>query len=261
MRSLNAEELGEQLARSRKYRDILPSTLARIAAEGLRRHDRQREALDWSRRKLHEIYGAFAPESDLRKLELELESVEDGRLPDFCRKLLTAQVSTRERGEAIAERYARIFAETGLPTRVLDLGSGFAPAALPWMGLSMETYYEAWDLNLRSARLLDQLRARLRQPGIILARDVLSDPPTDTYDVVLLQKLLPTLERQQAGFSEILIKSLRTKFAVVTFATQTLGARRKGFVEHHAAWFSSVIPQARLLTTTHDEQIFVIAID
>src|SRR5688500_2168800 len=74
-----------------------------------------------------------------------------------CADALRAHASTRERQPHVEAFYAGIWEHTGAPSRVLDLGCGLGPLALPWMGLADDTFYFASDVDRRPLSAVAEL--------------------------------------------------------------------------------------------------------
>ncbi|MEZ4515391.1 MAG: hypothetical protein R3C44_00655 [Chloroflexota bacterium] len=66
---------------------------------------------------------------------------------DVCADIMYAHLSTRERLPILDTFYRDIFAVTGHPQRLLDIGSGLNPLALRWMDLSPDASYLAYDIH------------------------------------------------------------------------------------------------------------------
>ena len=67
-----------------------------------------------------------------------------------------------------------------MPSRVLDLGCGLGPLALPWMGLAPDTIYIASDVDRRPLATVAEFLELVGQPHRIDVRDLVADPPADT---------------------------------------------------------------------------------
>jgi len=65
---------------------------------------------------------------------------------ESCREACPFTPRRPRRLPILEELYSRIFAETGVPNRVLDLACGLHPFGLPWMGLPETATYHARTL-------------------------------------------------------------------------------------------------------------------
>jgi 16S rRNA (guanine(1405)-N(7))-methyltransferase len=222
-------EIVERVLRSSRYRDVDRTLLARLAAEELPRARNADDAVKRVKRRLHQAVGAFRGASRASTISAAWNG--DLAEPTFraaCADALRAHASTRERLRHVEAFYAGIWAHTGAPSRVLDLGCGLGPLALPWMGLAPDATYVASDVDRRPLATVAEFLELVGQPHRIDVRDVVADPPTDTADVALLLKLVTTLDRQDPDAAARLLLGLRVHHAVVSLPARSLGGRGKG---------------------------------
>lgn len=140
------------------------------------------------------------------------------------RALLALHRSTRERLEGYPTLYRRLFALTGQPASLLDLSCGYNPFSWPYLGC--QPTYTGTELARADCAFLNQYFEGLRLPGHAEAVDLWHGPPTlPVADAALLFKLADALETQRRGATFALLESLRCRFAIVSFATRSLGGR------------------------------------
>jgi len=257
----DVEAVAAELRASRKYRHVAAAALARIAAAALRGARGHADAVKRAKRKLYQVFAAFVTAVEIGRAEQILAALPDHpsreELSAACGEILKRHASTRERVVASSRErtnggdaawYARVFAITGASRVVLDLGCGFHPFALPWMGLKDDCEYLACDVDERIAALVQKLLDRCGRRGRAAAVDLVvgggTQPANDVssgveslldapVDVAFLMKLLPTLERQEVSASERLIARLRAKSLVVTFPARSLGGRERGMAARY----------------------------
>lgn len=237
----DVEKITLAVASARKYRAICADTIRRIAARELAAQGNVKAATKVTKRRLHQIYGAFEQDVDYDGAYLQLEAAyrtgADAEIQAACRQVLSLHASTRERLPILDQFYASIFGVTALPATLLDLGCGLNPLALPWMGLEAGVHYIALDIDRTRVHFLNRYLALAGLQPLARCQDVLSQPPSDRADVALLLKMGPTLERQELGATLRLVDQLQTRFAVVSFAIQSLGGREKGMLEYYEQQF------------------------
>lgn len=209
-------EIVERVLRSRRYRHVAPNMVERLAAEELRRSSSADEAVKRVKRRLHQAVGAFAGSHTDRPVFTSREA---------CREAMRGHASTRERLPFLERFYPAIFEHTGLPQRLMDLGSGLNPLALPWMGIGDATYL-AFDVDERPLAVVRAYLEAVGQAHVVEARDLVLGPAPQTADVALLLKLVATLDRQDPAAAGRLLRGLRARHAVVSFATRSLGGRK-----------------------------------
>ena len=222
-------EIVERVLRSSRYRDVDRTLLARLADEELQRARNADDAVKRVKRRLHQAVGAFRGASHPSAIAASWTG--DLANPEFraaCADALRGHASTRERVPHLDAFYARIWAQTGPPARILDLGCGLGPLALPWMGLARDTCYLASDVDRRPLATVAEFLQLVDQPHRVDVRDLVADPPADEAEVALLLKLVSTLDRQDPGAAARLLRGLRVRHAVVSFPARSLGGRGKG---------------------------------
>jgi 16S rRNA (guanine(1405)-N(7))-methyltransferase len=221
-------EITERVLRSVRYRDIEPSLIERLAVEELPRSRNADDAVKRVKRRLHQVVGAFR--GPVRRHALVDTWRGDLAGPAFraaCIDLMRTHASTRERIEHLEGFYPAIWRRTGVPATLLDLGCGLNPLALPWMGIRGATYL-ASDVDERPLAAVRGVLEIVGQPHEVRTLDLATRVPEQQADVALLLKLVPTLDRQDAAAATRLLRGLRVRHAVVSFATRSLGGRRGG---------------------------------
>jgi 16S rRNA (guanine(1405)-N(7))-methyltransferase len=250
--SADVAAVAAELGASRKYRHVAAAALARIAGEALRGARGRADAVKRAKRKLHQVFAAFVTSGELDRAEAILAALPPRASGDAvraaCLEVLKRHASSRERAEPDAAWYAQLWKITGVPRRLLDLGCGFHPFALPWMGLPPDCDYVAIDVDERIAALVARLFERLPRRGRAVAADLVggSDASADAphvapADVAFVMKLLPTLEQQGEGAAERLVDALRADSLVVTFPARSLGGRDRGMATRYDAFMSRLL--------------------
>lgn len=259
-------EIVERVVRSSRYRDVDRSLLSRLAAEELPRARNPEDAVKRVKRRLHQVVGAFrgAPQRNA------IEEAWNGDLtsPAFreaCTDALRAHASTRERIPHLEAFYAGIWAHTGVPARLLDIGCGLNPLALPWMGIG-DAAYLATDVDQRPLDTVGAFLELVGQPHEVRTGDVVTEPLIDEADVALLLKLVTTLDRQDSEAAARLLRSLRVRHAVVSFASRSLGGRGDGRERMYRARMERLVAEARRVSavaeaSVSNELVFVLTLD
>jgi 16S rRNA (guanine(1405)-N(7))-methyltransferase len=248
------DEIVSSVALSKKYRTLCPDTIRRLAQRELTAapHGSAKAAAKATKRRLHQVYGAFEEDFDdgaaYRRLEAAYQTGSDAEIKAACRYVLGLHSSTRERLPILNRFYPAIFEVTGHPNSILDLGCGLNPLSLPWMGLSCRqglpgseqaplVRYVALDIDADRIGFLNRYLVLAGLEPLARCQDLLVHPPNDAADVALLLKMSPSLERQEPGATLRLIDYLKVPFVVASFAVKSLGGREKGMVEHYQRQF------------------------
>ena len=258
-------EIVERVLRSSRYRDVDRSLLARFAAEELPRARNTDEAVKRVKRRLHQAVGAVRGAGGPFRLDGSTGALTDPALRSACADAMGGHASTRERLPYLDTFYSSIWAITGIPQRVMDLGCGLNPLALPWMGLGDATYL-ASDVDRRPLETVRQFLELAGQPHRVEVRDLVSAPPTDAADVALLLKLIPTLDRQDAGAATRLLDELRVPDAVISFPRRSLGGRAKGQERTYRERIEGLVADSTRVrgvveASVPNELVFVVTLD
>ena len=246
-------ELYEKLLASKKYRDVCPDTIRRVITECEGRYKKAKDMEKAVREKLHGITSAFMSEQEYKKAralagEFSAENLE---------ALLTCHASTRERLplNAMDALYGRIFEVTGLPQALLDLACGINPVY--FLGKLPGIQVTGVDISGQSADIITlcgghALHADLLCPGSV---------PAERFDIALLFKILPLLDRQRSGAAMDVLNAVNAKYIATSFPTRTLGGRNVGMEENYSAWMESHLPEKWEIAqrfTTENELFYIL---
>jgi 16S rRNA (guanine(1405)-N(7))-methyltransferase len=241
------EAIVSAVASSKKYRTICEDTIRRIAGREMAHHSSAKAATKATKRRLHQVYGAFEQDFDYEAAYRELESAyrsgSAAGIRKACRQILDQHSSTRERLPILERFYPAILAVTGRPASILDLGCGLNPLALPWMDPPAAARYIALDIDAARIAFLNRYLTLAGLEPLARCQDVLAQLPDDPADVAFLLKMSPSLERQEPGATLRLLEQIRAPSIVVSFAVKSLGGREKGMGEHYQRQFSAWIEE------------------
>ena len=222
---------------ARRYRHLDRRFVERIARDVCRHARRATAAAEETKRRLHQIFGAYVQDLPIERFagELEANAADPVARRETALRLMRAHASTRERLGVLDAFYAEIFAITGTPRRVLDLACGFGPLALPWLGLPPDAEYHAFDVDARYVALAETCLRVYGVEGSAALCDVAAEPPGLEADVALLLKAAPCLEQQAAGSAARALDALRCRHVVLSFPTRSLGGAHKGMLSTYRA--------------------------
>jgi 16S rRNA (guanine(1405)-N(7))-methyltransferase len=216
-------EIVERVRRSSRYRSVDAALVARLAAEELPKARNADDAVKRVKRRLHQAVGAFRRERGAAAgAAWPLD--DPVALRAACRAAMRGHASTRERLPHLATFYRGIWEITGVPRRLLDLGCGLNPLALPWMHLGDATY-AAIDVDAGTLEVVRGFLTAVAQPHLTELRDLVDDAAVAEADAALLLKLVTTLDRQDRDAARRLLEGLPVRHAVVSFAARSLGGR------------------------------------
>lgn len=169
----------------------------------------------------------------LKKLARHLDNEKDAL--ELHRELLQCHTSTRERLAFYGELYRDIFAITGKPRSVIDLGCGLNPLSLLFMHLEHITYL-ASDFSQQECDFLQEyftlVKEKYRVEGTTICLDLLDDADTERLktlpqvDVCFLFKMVDLLDRKRHKRSEKVIQAVNARYVVASFSTKTISGHR-----------------------------------
>ena len=256
-------ELFEKLSTNKKYRDVCPDAIRRVIAECEGRYKKAKDMDKAVREKLHGITSAFVNEQEYKKaLSLAGEWRQDEGIPPYSKEtnleeLLSCHASTRERLPlaAMDTLYARIFEVTGTPETLLDLACGINPVYFIAKYPSMQV--TGADISGQSVNIITICGGRALHGDLLCEGAV----PPERYDVALLFKILPLLDRQREGSAMAVLNAVNAKYIVVSFPTRTLGGRNVGMEENYSRWMEGHMPENREVAArfvTDNELFFIL---
>lgn len=240
-----SNDLLDKLLHSRNYRDICPDTVRRVWSECEKRYKRAKDVDRAAREALHGISGAFMTPQEARQLAYDMQAWCVNKTDAGLERMLGRHASTRERLPLpdMDAMYDRIFSITGRPRSVLDLACGINPIYLGARGVSTMGI----DVSGTAVYAVNCFHDSYRMPVSAHCADLLcpGSIPGERFDIALLFKLLPLLERQESGSPMQILQAVNAEFLVVSFPTRTLGGRNVGMAAHYSDWMQAHIPTTR----------------
>ena len=256
---MNSDYL-EKLLQSKKYRDVCPDTVRRIWEDCCRKTKKPKEADKAAREALHGITGAFLTNAEAAGCAWCMHAWATGARTDSqLENVLNKHASTRERLplEDMDALYARIFSVTGRPGRVLDLACGINPLYLGARGIRTTGV----DISGSAVNLVRAFGETYGAPVDAVCADLLCGGiPRERFDIALLFKVLPLLERQRAGAAVAVMEDVHAAHLVVSFPKRTLGGRNVGMAAHYGGWMAEHLPRDRYVSDSFetDSELFFI---
>lgn len=243
--SESLQKLIEAVLQSPKYRDIEPSVVARIGAEELERNRSLKEAIKAAKNRLHQSTGAYLTRSmEYRRWLGDLADANNRGFDEWKQVLaviLGYHLSTQERLSSMETLYDWVGVEVGGVESVLDIGCGFNPLALPWMGFASTTRYHAMDVPQDLMQFL-QVALEPNYPNFrATACDAVTTLPTEAVDIALILKFLPVLEQNLRGNTADWLARIPAKHLLVTFPSRTIGGRNIGMATQYEARFHQTL--------------------
>lgn len=186
------------------------------------------------RAKLRRVYGLFRDKdrNSLIKKLLKGKDVVKGR--DVVKEILQTHSSTKERLPFYGELYHKIFAVTGKPVTIIDLGSGINPFSIPYMKLKQLAYH-AYDLNKEEIASLNKYFKFLNKSnpffrGKAEVLDITEVKKILPADIAFLFKMTDVIDRGKGHKkTEEVITAISAKYVIVSFPTITMSGKKMNF--------------------------------
>ena len=240
-----SSDLLDKLLRSKKYRNVCPDTVRRVWADCEQRHSKARDVEKATREALHGITGAFMTPREALQLGYDMHAWHCDRSDLNLERMLSRHASTRERLplSQMDALYGCIFEHAGRPRSVLDLACGINPIYIAARGIETTGV----DISGNAVEAVNRFGEVYGMPASALCADLLcpGSVPSKRFDMALLLKLLPLLERQSTGAALDVMGAVNAKWLIVSFPTRTLGGRSVGMTAHYSAWMDGHIPPGR----------------
>ena len=251
----------DRLLQSKNYRDVCPDTVRRVWAACSQRYKKPRDAEKAACEALHGITGAFMTPQEARQLAYDMHAWHCNPTDPGLERMLSRHASTRER-LPVAETdalYARLFEITGRPQSVLDLACGINPLYLGARGVDATGV----DISGSAVEAVNRFGEVYHRPVRAICADLLCPGaiPMGHFDMALLFKLLPLLERQRTGAAMDVMNAVDADRLVVSFPTRTLGGRNVGMAAQYSDWMAGHIPPGRAVAGrfgTGNELFFIL---
>lgn len=188
-----------------------------------------KSALKTTRKKMHNLIAPYLGDADYENsIQLVRHAIQTGGLEDLrkaCSQILAQHASTRERLPILERFYDRIFTATGKPARILDLACGLNPLSFPWMGLSNQVEYLAFDIHQPRIDFINQFFSMLNVQQLARVQDILVEPPTQFAEVAFFFKEAHRMEQRRKGSNRELWKALNVNYLIVSLPINSLSGR------------------------------------
>lgn len=189
------------------------------------------------RQLLRKVYGQYRISEEIkhrRTLVDDLLKINFSESGQILKKILATHTSTKERIPFYQRLYQKLFAITGKPGKIIDLGCGINPFSIPFMGLPQLTYY-AYDISDEETELLLKYFSWLQKQSPYLKGGAGTFDLSHwkalqklyTADVCFLFKMTDVLDRGKGHkASEMIIRDVPAPIVVVSFPTLTLSGKK-----------------------------------
>jgi 16S rRNA (guanine(1405)-N(7))-methyltransferase len=239
------DQLVKAVLKSPKYRNVCEDLIKNIGLRELTKRENLKIAVKSTKNKLHQIGGAYFPKKPNYGFWLEnLRKAKKSGNEDFfrktCAEIMSYHHSTRERLNILDQFYARIFSLVPPVQSIMDVACGFHPLSIPWMPISDEVTYYAYDVYKDMISFLNEFMVINNVQGYAEVRDVIQHAPEINTDLAFILNTIPCFEQIEKSAGLKILESINAKFLAVSFPAQTLGGREKNMLKHYEARFNDL---------------------
>ena len=232
---------------SPRYQAIDITLIEKIGQSELTKRKNLKEAIKATRSKLHQVTTSFITSpmefadwvDELKGLSRD---VSDLNLQNFCWKVMKSHSSTDERLPILNEFYSTIFKDMEPIESILDLACGLNPFTLPWMPISRDCPYYAFDVLPEMVSFINKFFAHIGQKGKAFTLDLATEIPNRSAQCALLLKTLPTLDQIDKHRAPFLLEQIKAQSLVISYPVHSLGGKSKGMVENYTAQMDALTP-------------------
>lgn len=140
---------------------------------------------------------------------------------------LESHKSSKDRIKIYPILYQEIFKITGKPKSILDLACGLNPLSYKYLGCKPE--YIASELSIKDCENIQAYFDKNKIDGKTIPLDLTQDNEYPNVDVTFLFAAFDTVEENGHKLAEKIIKSLKSKYVVVSFSTKTISNRKMNY--------------------------------
>jgi 16S rRNA (guanine(1405)-N(7))-methyltransferase len=225
--------------KSKKYRYIYEPTVRRVVENFIDRYPKK-ELEKNVKRELHRIWGSFISRPDFDKLFEKVKERKDSGddVLDIIDDLLMLQSSTNERRSIYPEFYKEIFKITGVPKKVVEYGCGVNALSYPYINNNIE--YIGFDVDREFVEFVNRVYKLFNFEGECRLGDILL-MDFEVCDITFFLKVFPLLDKQESGIEEKLLDSIRSKFIVVSYPTESISGKDVGMVDNYRDSFNTLV--------------------
>lgn len=185
-------------------------------------------AIKTVRSQLRRVYGLFRDDTTKRK-ELVEQLHDAAKRKKIIEQILNTHSSTQERLSFYEKLYAKIFAITGKPKTILDLGCGINPFSFSYMKLKSCNYF-AYDINREEMEAINKYFQILHTEnssftGKAEVADI-TKAKLPQAEVCFLFKMTDVIDKGKGHKkTEELLERIPARYVVVSFATKTMSGK------------------------------------
>ncbi len=155
---------------------------------------------------------------------------------------LEGHKSSMERLNFYTDLYKKIFKITGKPGSILDISSGLNPLSISLMNFNGK--YICTEINSRDCDLLNEWFKKNKINGKAIQIDITKTFDFPKAELVFLFKVFDSVEENGHKLAENILKNLKCKYAIVSFATIAINGKKMNFPSR--GWIERLLDRLNL---------------
>ncbi len=211
------------------------------------------------REHLRRVYGVFFTDKYPAKREHAITQLIQEPTTQRARDVLEIHRSTSERLPYYDSLYQQLFAITGKPESILDLGCGYNPFSYPFLGVKCA--YHSVDIACEDLALVGAFHASLGIEHSQHCMDLTRSETVQTLpfaDVTFAFKVFDSLEEKEWGRVQALLQGITTNWLIASFPTKSIGQKKD---IGPRTWFEKLVTdKVRGRVTLPNEQFLIITL-
>jgi len=238
---MNPSDITTEILNSKKYANIDETVILRITTEIIPKYTKRKDIIKAVKKELHIIHDSYLLDDCHKKADTLITNYTGLNITtdrELTLKLLPLHSSTKERLCQVKEIYQYLNEYINTEDKILDIGCGFNPFALPFLD-NKPKMYTAYDINTATITLLNKYFNHTTLPYQALINDAANQTPKEQADTALLFKIFPLLERQKKGHAFELLKELNCQLFIVSFPLKSASGKEKGMEQFYSAHFET----------------------
>jgi len=256
---MNTNELVKAIKANKKYKSISNEIVEKEIREYIKKNQdyefyKDKKIISDIRKELHKSYARFQIKKKSKREKYLKEK-------DY-ESILETNLSTKERLPYYEQIYENIFSITGKPKTILDLGAGMNPCSYPLMDI--KATYSAYDIDEEDASFLNRFFKIFKIKGKAETTDLTNMENIKKLpkaDLCLMFKVVDPLEQGKGHkLSEEIIKTIKCKHIVISFATKTISG--KSMRHSQRVWIERMLSRIKIkydILETQNEIYYILS--
>lgn len=260
---MTGNDIAGEVMRSGKYSSVDRAVVGRIITESTARYNKKKDIVKAAKKELHIIHESFLHKDCHAKAAEIIDAcagVDIKTDKKVAAALMELHSSTRERLRQAEEIYEYIGSHIKTEDHIIDLGCGFNPFALPFLGVLPATYL-AYDISISTIRVLNKYFGVVQLPYTAGICDAAVEVPGLQANVLFMFKLFPILERRGKGRGFEILSDLKCSTSIISFPLESMSGKKKGMEAFYSRYFENGLPESFAILekkSFNDEMFYIV---